>query len=52
MDGAAEDLYGQAVDAAGSVTDMVQKTIDTRPYTAVAVALGLGWLFGRMHRSF
>jgi len=24
--------------------------IETRPYTAVAVALGLGWLLGRTHR--
>ena len=24
--------------------------IETEPYTAVAIALGLGWLLGRMHR--
>ena len=50
LQGAAEDLYGQAVDAAGGVVDTVQNVIETRPYTAVAVALGLGWLLGRMHR--
>ena len=50
LQGAAEDLYGQTVDAAGGVVDSVQKVIETRPYTAVAVALGLGWLLGRMHR--
>jgi len=48
--GAAEDLYGQAKDAAASLTDVVQKTIEERPYTAVAIALGVGWLLGRTHR--
>jgi uncharacterized protein YjbJ (UPF0337 family) len=59
--GAAENLYGQAKDAAGSaaegvrqtassVEDIVRRTIEDRPYTAVAIALGLGWLFGRAHR--
>ena len=40
MQGAAEDLYGQAKDAAGSITDIVRSTIEERPYTAVAIALG------------
>ena len=48
--GAAEDLYGQAKDAAASFTDVVQRTIEERPYTAVAIALGPGWLLGRTHR--
>jgi uncharacterized protein YjbJ (UPF0337 family) len=48
--GAAEDLYGQAKDAAASFTDVVQRTIEERPYTAVAIALGVGWLLGRTHR--
>ena len=47
---AAEDLYGQAKDTAGELTDVVRNIIETRPYTAVAVALGLGWLLGRTHR--
>ena len=57
--GAAQDLYGQAKEAAGDVARSVQEqaapleeflrnTIATRPYTAVAVALGLGWFIGRM----
>jgi uncharacterized protein YjbJ (UPF0337 family) len=50
VQGAAEDLYGQAKDTAGELTDIVRNTIETRPYTAVAVALGLGWLLGRTHR--
>jgi ElaB/YqjD/DUF883 family membrane-anchored ribosome-binding protein len=62
---AAQDLYGQARDkaadladtandaarqAAGSFERALRNTIETQPYTAVAIALGLGWLFGRMHR--
>jgi len=52
----AQDLYGQAVDSAsrttGSFERALRNTIETQPYTAVAIALGLGWLFGRMHRPF
>jgi ElaB/YqjD/DUF883 family membrane-anchored ribosome-binding protein len=61
----AAQLYGQARDraadladtandaarqAAGSFERALRNTIETQPYTAVAIALGLGWLFGRMHR--
>jgi uncharacterized protein YjbJ (UPF0337 family) len=59
--GTAENLYGQAKDAAGSAAegvrktassfdDVVRHTIEQRPYTAAAIALGLGWLLGRTHR--
>ncbi len=62
---AAQDLYGQAADSAAQVADAtktaarktagsferaLRNTVETQPYTAVAIALGLGWLFGRMHR--
>lgn len=62
---AASDLYGHARDSAGQVADAtataarktagsfeqaLRNTIETQPYTAVMIALGLGWLFGRMHR--
>ncbi len=62
---AAQDLYDQARDSASQVADAtsdaarktagsfekaLRKTIETQPYTAVVIALGLGWLFGRMHR--
>ena len=51
---AVQDLYGQAVDnasqTAGSFEKALRHTIENQPYTAVAIALGLGWLFGRMHR--
>jgi uncharacterized protein YjbJ (UPF0337 family) len=59
--GTAEKFYGQSKDAASdaadgvrktasSFEDMVRHTIENRPYTAVAIALGIGWLFGRTHR--
>jgi uncharacterized protein YjbJ (UPF0337 family) len=59
--GAAQDLYGQArdtaADAAGAVGDSaaslekwLRHTIETQPYTTALVAVGIGWLLGRMHR--
>jgi ElaB/YqjD/DUF883 family membrane-anchored ribosome-binding protein len=46
--GAADDLYGQAKDAASGFTDVVCRTIEEQPYTAVAIALAVGWLLGRI----
>ena|ERR1700677_4235385 len=59
--GAAQEFYGQtrdaAANAAGAATDTassferaLRNTIETQPYTSVIVALGIGWLLGRMHR--
>ena len=52
----AADLAGSANDAAqqvaGSFERAIRNTIETQPYTAVAIALGLGWLLGRTHRPF
>jgi uncharacterized protein YjbJ (UPF0337 family) len=52
--GAAQDLYGQAADAARDTAATFDKwlrtTIETQPYTTAIVALGIGWLLGRMHR--
>jgi ElaB/YqjD/DUF883 family membrane-anchored ribosome-binding protein len=59
--GTTEKFYSQAKDAArdagdgmrktaSSFEDMVRHTIENKPYTSVAIALGIGWLFGRMHR--
>jgi len=65
LSGAAQDVYGQARDSASDVADAattaarktagsferaLRNTIEMQPYTAVAIALGLGWLFGRLHR--
>ena len=52
--GVAQDLYGQAADAARdtavSFDKWLRTTIETQPYTTAIVALGIGWLLGRMHR--
>jgi uncharacterized protein YjbJ (UPF0337 family) len=52
--GTAEDLYGQTADAARDTAATLDKwlrtTIETQPYTTAIVALGIGWLLGRMHR--
>jgi uncharacterized protein YjbJ (UPF0337 family) len=48
--GAAQDLYGQAADTASSFEKVLRRTIETQPYTCALVALGIGWLLGRMHR--
>lgn len=62
---AAQELYDHARDSASDLADATGKaarqtagsferalrnTIETQPYTAVIVALGIGWLLGRMHR--
>ena len=62
---AAQDLYDQARDSASQAADAtataarktagsferaLRNTIENQPYTAVVIALGLGWLFGRVHR--
>jgi uncharacterized protein YjbJ (UPF0337 family) len=59
--GAAQDIYGQARDSAAdaavaardtaaSFEKWLRRTIETQPYTTAIVAIGIGWLFGRMHR--
>jgi uncharacterized protein YjbJ (UPF0337 family) len=52
--GAAQDLYGQAADTARETASNFEKalrrTIETQPYTTALVALGIGWVLGRMHR--
>jgi ElaB/YqjD/DUF883 family membrane-anchored ribosome-binding protein len=59
--GQARDSASQVADAAWrsvkvtrytafSLEGAVRNTIENQPYAAVAIALGLGWLLGRMHR--
>jgi uncharacterized protein YjbJ (UPF0337 family) len=63
--GTAQDLYGQARESASQLAEdagatarrtassfeaALRNTIETQPYTAVVVALALGWLLGRTHR--
>lgn len=59
--GRAQDLYGQAKDAASdaydelaegaqNTEDFIREFVETRPYTTAALALCAGWLLGRMGR--
>ena len=52
--GAAQNLYGQAADSARETASSFEKalrhTIETQPYTSTLVAIGIGWLLGRLHR--
>jgi uncharacterized protein YjbJ (UPF0337 family) len=61
MEGAAQDVYGQAKETASDAVeairestsgaeDFLRTTIEERPYTAAAVALGIGYLIGRFSR--
>jgi uncharacterized protein YjbJ (UPF0337 family) len=61
VEGAVQDVYGQvretasdAVEAiresASGAEDFLRTTIEERPYTAAAVALGIGYLIGRFSR--
>jgi uncharacterized protein YjbJ (UPF0337 family) len=61
--GAAQELYGQARETAGDAAAIVRKqagsfeqtireNLETRPYTAVAIALAVGWFVGRLGRSY
>ena len=62
--GMAQDLHGQARDSAAQIADedgvrarqtassfenALRNTIESQPYTAVFIALGIGWLLGRTH---
>lgn len=60
--GTAQELYGQAKDAAADATralrrgagdaqDFVRETIEQRPYTTALVALCIGFLIGRIGRG-
>ena len=52
-----QDLSRQTGDAArddtvGNLDKWLRTTIETQPYTMAIVALGVGWLLGRMRRPF
>ena len=60
-EGTLQDVYGQAketaADAAGAIRDraseagdFLRMTIEERPLTAAAIALGIGFLIGRLSR--
>jgi len=47
--GAAQDGCGQAADATRNFDQWLRNMIETQPYTSALVALGVGWLLGRVH---
>ena len=53
-EGTAQNLYGQSADVArqttGTFDAWLRNQIETQPYTMAFVALGIGWLLGRMRR--
>jgi len=45
------DAAGTAVrKSANSFETAAREVIENQPYTAVAIALAIGWLLGRLHR--
>jgi uncharacterized protein YjbJ (UPF0337 family) len=61
VEGAMQDAYGQAKEtmadtaevireSASGTDDFLRTTIEERPYTAAAIALGVGYLIGRFRR--
>jgi ElaB/YqjD/DUF883 family membrane-anchored ribosome-binding protein len=45
------DTAGVAVrKTANSFESAVREIVESQPYTAVGIALAVGWLMGRMHR--
>jgi len=60
MEGALQDVYGEAKETADAAEmiresaseagDFLRTTIEQRPYTTAAVALGIGFLIGRFGR--
>jgi uncharacterized protein YjbJ (UPF0337 family) len=47
---AASNTVTAARNSASSLESALRNTIENQPYTAVFMALGAGWLLGRMHR--
>jgi ElaB/YqjD/DUF883 family membrane-anchored ribosome-binding protein len=54
--GALKDVTSATTDAvtatANSFERVLRRTIETQPYTAVLIGVGIGWLLGRIHRPF
>lgn len=38
--------------SAASFEQLLKKTIEHQPYTAVLIGVAIGWLLGRTHRPF
>jgi uncharacterized protein YjbJ (UPF0337 family) len=52
--GFANDMYNQSADTARDTAVTLDKwlriTIETQPFIAATVALGIGWFLGRLHK--
>lgn len=48
---AAGDAREAVVDAYENLEDVVRDFVENRPYTTAAIALGIGWLIGKMGSS-
>jgi uncharacterized protein YjbJ (UPF0337 family) len=48
--GPAQDARGQAADVTRNFQKWLRSTIEAKPHTSALVALGIGWLLGRMRR--
>lgn len=52
--GFANDMYNQSADTAHDTAVTLDKwlriTIETQPFIAATVALGIGWFLGRLHK--
>ena len=46
--GAVQRNYGVARDAANEGLEVLSKTVRDQPLTAIIIALGVGWLLGRL----
>jgi uncharacterized protein YjbJ (UPF0337 family) len=53
--GSAQEAFGDATEAVSeaydNAEDAVRDFIENRPYTTAAIALGIGWLIGKMGSS-
>jgi uncharacterized protein YjbJ (UPF0337 family) len=53
--GSVQEAFGEATEAVADAydytEDAVRDFIETRPYTTAAIALGVGWLIGKMASS-
>ena len=52
--GTGQDLYGEAADTAReqatNLDRWLRRNIEKQPYTSALIALGIGWLLGRLRR--
>jgi hypothetical protein len=45
-----DQTAGTAQETGVTLDEWLRTAIETQPYRAAIIALGIGWLFGRLHR--